>query len=320
MNAMNIADVDLNLLKVFEALSDEGGASRAAIRLDLTQSAVSAALRRLRALYGDPLFVRTGRGLAPTARARELKPLIGEALDRCRQSLAFGAPAPASFEGRAVSVAMSDDFEIAFGRRLIERAAQLAPGLRVIFRQTHSQIVGDALANREVDLAIAAGGFATRGLGHMALGDGRYACLLDSAGAPGPGRYTLTLDDFLAREHVLVSSGGVVGIVDEALAEIGRRRTVRASTTHFAALPFLLRGTPAVATIPHHAADAIARMTGLTLVACPLAMPAYPVALGWRVSTLRDAAVAKLRQAIVDCFAGFPGAGDAVIGVSGDRT
>ncbi|AJK44687.1 LysR family transcriptional regulator [Burkholderia plantarii] len=319
MNAMNIADVDLNLLKVFEALFDEGGASRAAIRLDLTQSAVSAALRRLRVLYGDPLFVRTGRGLAPTARARELKPLIGEALDRCRQSLAFGAPAPASFEGRAVSVAMSDDFEIAFGRRLIERAAQLAPGLRVIFRQTHSQIVGDALANREADLAIAAGGFATRGLGHMALGDGRYACLLDPAGAPGPGRYTLTLDDFLAREHVLVSSGGVVGIVDEALAEIGRRRTVRASTTHFAALPFLLRGTSAVATIPHHAADAIARMTGLALMACPLAMPAYPVALGWRVSTLRDAAVAKLRQAIVDCFAGFAAAGDPAAGGYGDR-
>ncbi|MCM2491684.1 LysR family transcriptional regulator [Burkholderia glumae] len=307
MNAMNIADVDLNLLKVFEVLFDEGGASRAAIRLDLTQSAVSAALRRLRALYGDPLFVRTGRGLAPTARARELKPLIGEALDRCRQSLAFGAPAPASFEGRAVSVAMSDDFEIAFGGRLIECAARLAPGLRVIFRQTHSQIVGDALANREVDLAIAAGGFATRGLGHMALGHGRYACLVDPAAAPD--RLVLTLDDFLAREHVLVSSGGVVGIVDEALAEIGRRRTVRASTTHFAALSFLLRGTPAVATIPHHAAEALARMTGLGLVACPLAMPAYPVALGWRVSTLRDAAVAKLRQAIVDSFAGFAAAG-----------
>lgn len=65
MNLMNIADVDLNLLKVFEALFDEGGASRAAIRLDLTQSAVSAALRRLRELYGDPLFVRTGRAWRP---------------------------------------------------------------------------------------------------------------------------------------------------------------------------------------------------------------------------------------------------------------
>ncbi len=59
---MNINSTDLNLLKVFEALHDEGSASRAALQLGLTQSAVSAALNRLRAMYGDQLFVRTGRG------------------------------------------------------------------------------------------------------------------------------------------------------------------------------------------------------------------------------------------------------------------
>ena len=82
---------DLNLLKVFEAIYDEGGAR--AVRLGVTQSAVSAALARLRALYGDPLFTRTGRGLAPSLRARELRPVIGEALDKCRQSLALARPA-----------------------------------------------------------------------------------------------------------------------------------------------------------------------------------------------------------------------------------
>ena len=69
MNRMNIVDLDLNLLKVFEALHDEGSASRAALRLGVTQSAVSAALRRLRGVYDDPLFARTGRGLTPTLRA-----------------------------------------------------------------------------------------------------------------------------------------------------------------------------------------------------------------------------------------------------------
>ena len=83
MSRIDIVEMDLNLLKVFEALYEEGGAGRAAIRLELTQSAVSAALRRLREVYRDALFTRTGRGLAPTARADELKPLITEALDRC---------------------------------------------------------------------------------------------------------------------------------------------------------------------------------------------------------------------------------------------
>ena len=80
MNEMNIDSVDLNLLKVLQALHEEGTAGRAAIRLGVTQSAVSAALGRLRALYGDPLFERTGRGLRPTPKAEELRPLIADAL------------------------------------------------------------------------------------------------------------------------------------------------------------------------------------------------------------------------------------------------
>ncbi|MCP3714987.1 LysR family transcriptional regulator [Paraburkholderia sp. CNPSo 3281] len=299
MNQFDIARVDLNLLKIFEALFEEGGASRAAIRLDMTQSAVSAALRRLRALYADTLFVRTGRGLAPTSRAQELKPVISEALDRCRHSLAIASPDATTFHGRAVSIGLSDDFEVAIGRRIIETLETSAPGLRIIFRQTHSQIVADALANQDMDLAVAAGGFASRGLSHRVLGEGSYACLVDDAARP-PRR--LTLGDYVSRGHILVSSGGVVGIVDEGLAARGLKRNVVASTTHFAALPFLLKGTRSVATIPRHAAEAIARVAGLKLLACPIDLPRYPVELGWRNSSLRDAAIVKVQAAIIACF------------------
>ncbi|SDG08800.1 LysR family transcriptional regulator [Paraburkholderia phenazinium] len=299
MNRFDISAVDLNLLKIFEALFEEGGASRAAIRLDMTQSAVSASLRRLREVYSDTLFVRTGRGLAPTSRARELKPVISEALDKCRQSLAIASPDATTFHGRAVSIGLSDDFELALGQRIIDMVERRAPGLRIIFRQTYSQIVSDALANQEMDLAVAAGGFAARGLSHKVLGEGSYACLIDGASDSPQG---LTLDEFVSRGHVLVSSGGVVGIVDEALAALGLKRNVIASTTHFAALPFLLKGTRAVATIPLHAAEAIAKMTGLKLLACPLDVPGYPIELGWRSSSLRDAAVVKVHAAITECF------------------
>ncbi|NTX25255.1 LysR family transcriptional regulator, partial [Burkholderia cepacia] len=144
MNADDIASLDLNLLKVFEALYEEGGASRAALRLGLTQSAVSAALARLRVIYADPLFVRTGRGLAPTPRADELKPILSDALDRCRESLAIAADGGDRI-GRTISIGLSDDFEIALGRALIDAVAREAAGIRLIFRQTHSGIAGDAL-------------------------------------------------------------------------------------------------------------------------------------------------------------------------------
>ncbi len=299
---MNIANVDLNLLKTFEALHDESSASRAALRLGVTQSAISAALRRLRDVYGDPLFVRTGRGLAPTLRANQLKPVISEALDRCRQSLAMVDPQGSQYQGRSVVVGLSDDFEIAYGRRLIEEIAKRAPKLRLIFRQTHSQIVAGALLDRSLDLAITAGGFAERRLSRQVLGEGHYACLVDPASLT-PGQQAIDLDEFVRREHLLVSSGGFIGITDEGLAAQGLSRHVGASTTHFAALPFLLKGSQAVATIPGHAAQAIAQMTGLKVLPCPLALPRYPVELGWRTQVQLDPLLLKVREAIVACFA-----------------
>jgi DNA-binding transcriptional LysR family regulator len=161
--------------------------------------------------------------------------------------------------------------------------------------------VSDSLASQDIDLAIAAGGFGARGLSHQSLGQGDYACLVDAATLPREGNSALLLEDFVARGHILVSSGGVVGIVDEALAAQGLKRTVIASTTHFAALPHLLKGTQAVATIPRHAASAIAALTGLRLVECPLALPGYPIELGWRANALRDVAVARVRDAIAAC-------------------
>lgn len=301
MNQMNIAHVDLNLLKAFEALHDESSASRAALRLGVTQSAMSAALRRLRDLYGDQLFVRTGRGLAPTLRANQLKPVVSEALNKCRQSLAMVDPAASHYEGRSVAVGLSDDFEIAYGRRLIEEVARRAPKLRLIFRQTHSQIVAHALMERSIDLAITAGGFAERMLSRQVLGEGDYLCLVDPHSL-ADGQHEISLDEFVSREHLLVSSGGFIGITDEGLAGLGLSRQVCASTTHFAALPYLHKGSQAVATIPAHAARSIAALTGLMLLPCPLELPRYPIELGWRTSTQLDLVVLKVREAIVACF------------------
>lgn len=301
MNQMNIADIDLNLLKVFEALHDESSASRAALRLGVTQSAVSAALRRLREVYGDQLFVRTGRGLAPTLQANQLKPVISDALNKCRQSLAMLDPAANQYDGRSVAIGLSDDFEIAYGRCLIEQIARLAPKLRLIFRQTHSQIVARALMERSIDLAITAGGFSERLLSRQVLGEGGYACLVDPSSL-APGQQQIALQEFVEREHILVSSGGFIGITDEGLAAVGLSRRVCASTTHFAALPFLLKGSQAVATIPAHAAASIAALSGLALLPCPLALPRYPVELGWRTSTQIDPVLVKVREAIAATF------------------
>ncbi|EJE52586.1 transcriptional regulator [Acidovorax sp. CF316] len=305
---MNEIDIgfDLNGLRVFEALYEEGGATRAALRLSLTQSAVSAALGRLRKVYGDPLFTRTGRGLAPTLRAQELRPVIGEALNKCRESLALGTSPAARYQGRSVVLGLSDDFEIAMGPWLVQLLAQHAPGLRLAFRQTHSQIVAEMLMAREIDLAITAGGLATRWLSHRSLGEGGYACVVDAPPSRRKAALGLTVEDYVARNHVLISSGGFIGVVDEVLAALGHKRRVVASTTHFAALPYLLKGTQAVATVPIHAAHAMARLCGLTVLPCPVVMPRYAVELGWRTDALRDSAVAQVQSVVAAHWGGLP--------------
>lgn len=294
MKQINISKIDLNVLKIFEALYEEGGASRAGLRLAITQSAVSAALNRLRAIYGDQLFTRTGRGLAPTPRAHELKPVITDALNKFRLSLGMGIHSESGYLGRTVLIGMSDDYEIAIGKTLLSSINKSMPGLRLAFRQTHSQIALEMLLRRETDLTITSGGLSSPLVSREALGEGSYACLIDPSSTNSKYK-TLDVAGYLDRKHILISSGGFIGIVDEVLATLGYQRHVVASTTHFSALPFLLKGTDAVATMPTHAAYQIAQLTGLKIVRCPVSMPRYPIELGWLKSAIRDPIIAEVK-------------------------
>lgn len=292
MSRIDVVELDLNLFKVFEALYEEGGAGRAALRLGVTQSAISASLARLRRVYGDHLFERTGRGLRPTAKSQELRPVIAAALDKCRQSLQLISDQHATFSGRTLTLGLSDDYEIALGRSLIDIARTQAPGLRLIFKQTNSLLSGDALLGRQIDVALTAGTGTSRILGRKVLASGGYSCLTArmDAGQTLP----LTLEDYLQRRHLLVSSSGFVGVVDEALAELGASRVVEAATTHFAALPHLLSGSDCIATLPTHAALALARVAPVHCQPCPLVLPRYSVELGWRMDGARDPVIQRM--------------------------
>ncbi|QRV23411.1 LysR substrate-binding domain-containing protein [Marinomonas foliarum] len=280
MNDINISSTDMNLLKVFEALYIEGSASRAAQTLGLTQSTVSASLRRLRTLYNDRLFVREGKGLAPTTTAHQLKPLIFDALDKIRETLQLVNHNTTNYQNRTIVIGLSDDFEIALAGKLIEKLALDAPHLRPIFRQAYSVIVPDLLQDNVIDVAITSGTGNSRFIRRQLLGKSHYSCIINR-------RYTqklplLTLEEFISFDHVLVSSAGYVGIVDNALARNHLKRHIIASTTHFAALPFFLQQENRIATIPAHAATALAQLDDLTVLPCPLELESYPVEAAWR--------------------------------------
>lgn len=294
MNKIDISNMDLNLLKVFEAIFDEQSASRAAIRLRLTQSAVSAALQRLRAIYQDPLFVRTGRGLQPTPRAYELKPFVSDALNQCRQSLSLILNP--STTTRTITVGMSDDFEIAMASTLIEQSKIYAPNMRFVFKQTHSHIVSDMLMQYELDVAVTAGGFSYQSIRKEKIGVGTYACLVHKDTVT---ENTITLDEYATKPHLLISHGGYVGVVDEILSDMKMSRTVAVSTTHFAAIPWLMQSSNLIATLPKHAALAIAqRCRDLSFIPCPIALPEYSIELSARINSQHDSAIELAKQLI----------------------
>ncbi|OAT39478.1 LysR family transcriptional regulator [Proteus myxofaciens] len=294
MNNTNIESIDLNLMKVFEALFEEGSATRASIRLGLTQSAVSASLSKLRIIFHDPLFERTGRGLKPSPRANELAPVIESALSQCRLVVAYAAPKD-NFEGRTITIGLSDDYEISIGKQLLDTINNALPGIHVIYRQTHSRIVQDMLLRHQIDLAITAGGMASHLIKMHRLGKGNYLCITDKQN-PLP----RSIKQYADYPHLLVSSGGFVGVVDEALKPLGLKRKIKISTTHFSAVPFLLLNNYLLTTIPSHAALAIANLTGMTLFEPPANMPSYELMIGNRIGGKHDDVIDKIKQLIIE--------------------
>src|SRR5512139_1413934 len=198
---MNVQGLDLNLLRVFDAVLRDRSVTGAAQHLGLTQPAVSNALARLRKLLGDALFVRTPRGVDATPFARELAEPVRQALALLESALAHGPGFDPATATRAFRFYMSDLGQIEFLPPLVERAQRVAPGVRLEAVAMEVEDIGDALAAGSLDLAV---GFLP-GLGppvrRQPLFRDPYVCLM-RADHPAAGA-RLTKKVFLECSHAL---------------------------------------------------------------------------------------------------------------------
>ncbi|HEX5684876.1 MAG TPA: LysR family transcriptional regulator [Ideonella sp.] len=238
---MNFRTLDLNLLRVFDAVMAEGSLTRAAQVLAMTQPAVSHAIKRLHDAVGEALFERTAHGMKPTARARALWPQVRGALASLQQTLA-----PAEFDPQHDAVnlrlAMADATAAWLLPPLvtaIEQQGALA-NLRVLPLTTRDPRA--LLEQAECDLAV--GYFpeaiahidaqgADASLRHQRLSQTRYVCVM-RRGHPMAAPGALDLDAYCAAPHLLVSfSGRPHGFVDQALAGLGRQRRIMLTVNQF---------------------------------------------------------------------------------------
>ena len=302
--------LDLNLLVAFVVLMRERHVSRAAARLFLGQPAMSAALARLREALEDDLFVRVGRNLEPTARARELAEPIERALESLEGALhARGAFDPGTHEG-VFRLGLTDNHEVTLVPALVERMTRTAPHTRLVVRAADHVSIASLLDAGEIDATVSVLEKHPAWHQREPLYAQGYACLF-SPERTGL-KKALDLDAYCRRRHVLVSfRGDLEGVADAALARLGRKREVAFSVPRFASVPFVLKQADVIATLPEPIARCLAQHHGLRTCALPFALPPRTVSLLWRKRDDTDPGQRWFRDLVkaVALDAAAPGAG-----------
>jgi LysR family transcriptional activator of mexEF-oprN operon len=300
ISAVDLRKVDLNLLVVFHTLMQERHVTRAAAKLHLTQGAVSAALGRLRTLFGDELFERSRDGMTPTPKALAMATKIGQALIAIDSLVSESETFDPATASRTFHLAMSDDLEAVLVPAILQEVEDHGWNVRFSFHQTNTSLWQQALEDPNTDLVLCASPpQVPAAYRQNVLFASSYSCLYDGS---RPGFSTpLTLNEYVESDHLRVSYNAQRGFVDELLESQGYTRKATASVSHFAGTINALRAAEIIATIPSYTAYAYAASVGLTACEPPIPVPRFTISLLWRVQREADPELAWLRRLIEKC-------------------
>ncbi|MEU4016972.1 LysR family transcriptional regulator [Microbacterium sp. NPDC028030] len=273
--------MDLNLLVVFQALMQEGSVTRAGYKLSLSQSAVSAALGRLRKLFDDPLFERSRAGMTPTPKALSLSLSIGPSLSTIAAVILDDVEFEPWQSARTFHLAMSDDIEMLFGPWVARQKLDHNWSVNFAIHQTNSHLWRETLDDPLIDVVL------TTTPAHMAadfraepMFSGDYRCVHNPRllNLSNP----LTTREYIETRHLRVSYDLQRGWVDEVLAAMGHQRNTLCTISHFSGIGPILLDLPVIATIPEHVAVRVGEMFDLRVSPVPLQMPRFTISALWR--------------------------------------
>lgn len=298
-------NVDLNLLRVFQAVSEERSLTLAGKRLHLSQPAVSYALNRLRELFGDPLFVRTRDGMQPTPAALELAKPIGRALQAVQEALRYAGGFEPAESGRVFRVSMTDVAEMVFLPSICEQLRQLAPHVQLKVEQVAQDDIVEALRTGRLDCAIGNLPAIRETTRHALLFSESYCCLTRRRSGL-PQRPALQLDEFQALSHVQVRSAeSSHSQVAQALLGLGVERRIALEIPHFSVLPLILAQSDLTATVPRRIARLFNAADQFSIYDLPVALPSVDIMLHWHEAFENDQGASWLRQLVLDLLQGY---------------
>lgn len=288
---------DLNLLRVFLAIWDLRGLTAAGERLSLTQPAVSHALRRLRTLFEDPLFVRTPGGMVPTAAAHRLYPPLAQAfsiINEAVQQLAKFDPATAR---RAFRISMSDMAEFFFLPPLVSLLEREARGIRIEVANIPVEAVSAAMRAGEIDLALGyVPGLDAECVSQTLFVD-EYVCMVRADHPLSKSRPTQ--EDLATLRYVYASTNGTGHrMVEQWLLELGFERDVVVRLPHFVVAPEIVTNTDLAVIFPSSIARRFNRGKALHILPLPFTLPPIEIRIHSHKQFAGDPGVAWLRETI----------------------
>jgi DNA-binding transcriptional LysR family regulator len=303
IHAMNLSEVDLNLFLVLHTVLKEGSATRAAARLHVTQSAVSNALIRLRRMLGDPLVVRTGRGLVATPRAIALTPLLDGALEQLLAVMSTAHGFEPSRAMRRFTIACSDAVEVVLLPSLASLVERLMPMATLRVVTIDRMVATNGLANGEVDLLVGIPPVLPAGCSAENVYEDDMVCVV-RRDHPGFRGKTLTLDAYVSHPHVEVALFGEPDTrVDQALARVQRARRIAVMVSHFSAIPMVVSRTSAIATLSRRLAMALVSGLPLRILKPPISLSPLVVRQIWHARATADEGTRYMRQLVRDAVA-----------------
>jgi DNA-binding transcriptional LysR family regulator len=295
----HLAGVDLNLLVALNALLEEKSVTRAAARLRITQPAMSHALRRLRALFEDPLLVRTPTGMLPTTRAERLAEPVQHILAAITRTL-HGEPA---FDPRTVrrtfTISASDYCAFLLLPSMLARVSSSSPGVDLVV-QTGITDHALALEDGRIDVLLGVFDKEARNTYRQRLFQERFVCVVRRDHPQV--KQTLHLDDYVRVPHLLIAPRGARpgGYVDDELAKRDGRRRVALTVPHFLLAPHIVASSDLILTVAERIARAFADLLPLRVVEPPIKLSSFTISQYWHERQHNDPGHVWLRGVIAE--------------------
>jgi DNA-binding transcriptional LysR family regulator len=313
LHETDLSRLDLNLLVLFDTIRRERHVGRAADRLNLSPSAVSHGLARLRRMFDDPLFLKTPKGVAPTARAEEMTPAVAEILTRIRAVMAGSAPFDPATSTRRFVIGAPDAVSAVILPPLMRTLHRTAPFIDLGLRQLLPD-AGEprpdrawrgafaALDARTIDLAVLP----------IAPNGARFAArilysedFVIAVRTDHPFLRQPSLDAYLSLGHVVVSADSdPQGFVDIAAAAEDRQRRIALTVPNFLMALAAVAGTELATAVPRRFADLHAGRFGLTTIAAPLPLPRFELHGTLPELALADRGTAWLLETLIAAVEG----------------